>query len=196
MRIKHSGFTMLELVITLIILGMMLGMGLPAMSKMIQSSAVRQVTNELVRDFNVARSQAVDLNQIVTVCRRSDATTCHTGGTNSNKDWQDSGWLVFVDVATADQKPDSDAEILRETLIDSQVTIDQEIAADTTFKAAFSFFPDGTIKDSNLSRVNGVVVTMKICPASNTVKGRRITISERGDIRTDILSALSDCVDA
>jgi len=187
MRKKQSGFTMLELMITLIILGIMLGMGVPAMAQMIQSSTVSRVTNDLVRDFNSARSEAVDLNKVVTVCRRASDTTCETTG----DEWQSSGWLVFVEPTPATGTPASAAAVIRDTGPITNTTITHNPTTGATFNAAFSFWPDGTVRDSTNT---SVPVSMTVCPLStDSVKGRQLYINERGDIRTRVADAYEDC---
>lgn len=188
MRTKQSGFTLLELMITLIILGLMLGMGVPAMTQMIQSSNVSRVTNFLVRDFNLARSQAVDLNQTVTLCRRVTASTCHSGGAGNGANWQTSGWLVFTDPDN-DRTPNSADNVLRDTAPLNNVVITHNSTAGATFNAAFSFRPDGTIRDSNKKTAS---VSMTVCPPSDDVRGRQLYITERGDIRTRVADS-GDC---
>lgn len=178
---KESGFSLLELLITLVILGIMLAMGLPAMSQMIQSSSVRKVTNDLVRDFNVARSESSDLNQNITLCRRSGSTKNCVGST-SRIGWEQNGWLVFVD-ANQDDAPDTANEFIRVTAPSSDATINQNATAGSSFNGAIKFTPDGTVRDSNGKASD---VKFDICPLSSSVKGRTISVGGRGNIRTNI----------
>lgn len=182
MRTKQGGFTLLELIITLIILGLMLAMGLPAMSKMIQSSGVRQGANTLVRDFNIARSQASDLNQNITMCRRKTGSNdCRGAGTGAG--WNTVGWVIFVDANPIDAIPDTAGEYIRITDPITTVDIDHNGATGNQFDGQIRFAPDGTIRDSNndLATVN-----FDICPNSSDVTGRTVDMNSRGNIRTSI----------
>lgn len=181
MRTKQDGFTLLELVITLIILGIMLGIGLPAMTKMIQGTGVREAANTLVRDFNIARSQASDLNQNITLCRRTSGTTnCRGAGTGNG--WNTVGWVIFLD---NDQNavPDVAGEFIRITDPITTVTIDHNGTNGNVFNGSVRFAPDGTIRDSNFDLAE---VNFDICPLSPSVTGRTIDLNNRGNVRTSI----------
>lgn len=181
MRTKQDGFTLLELVITLIILGLMLGMGLPAMTKMIQGTGVREAANTLVRDFNIARSQASDLNQNITLCRRTSGTTnCRGAGPGAG--WHTDGWLIFLD---DDQNavPDVAGEFIRITDPLTTVTINHNGVNGNTFNGTVRFAPDGTVRDANFDLAE---VNFNICPLSPSVSGRTVDMNNRGNIRTSI----------
>ena len=181
MRTKQGGFTLLELMITLIILGIMLGLGLPAMSKMIQGAGVRQAANELVRDFNIARSQASDLNQGITLCRRSGTSTDCIGA-SSGDGWNENGWLIFVD-ANQDDTPDVDGVFIRVTDPITTAEINLNSTTGNTFDGAIKFAADGTVRDTN-NRL--ATVNFDICPNSADVSGRTVDLNNRGNVRTSI----------
>lgn len=187
MRTTQDGFTLLELVITLIILGLMLGMGLPAMSKMIQSTGVRQAANTLVRDFNIARSQASDLNQGITLCRRS-GTTNNCIGAGDGAGWDENGWVIFVD---ADQNdiPDTAGVFISITDPITTANIRHNSTTGNTFDGAIKFAADGTVrdKDDSLATVN-----FDICPTSPDITGRTIDMNNRGNVRTSIAEDETD----
>jgi type IV fimbrial biogenesis protein FimT len=84
--IKCSGFTLVELMITLAIAGILVGVGIPSFNSTISSSRLTSYANELVTALNLARSEAVKRGVQVTVSRK--------GSTSAQ--WE-SGWNVFVD---------------------------------------------------------------------------------------------------
>ena len=88
---KYSGFTLVELMITLFIVGILLAVGVPSMKTFLQSNQLIASTNELISAFHVARSEAIKQNSRVTICESSDGKTCATTGS-----WRE-GWIVFVD---------------------------------------------------------------------------------------------------
>jgi type IV fimbrial biogenesis protein FimT len=83
----QSGFTIIELMITLVIAGVLIGVGVPAMTEFLQNERVTSFTNKLLSDVMYARSKAVELNIPVVFCASSDGDSC-----NSN-DYKD-GWIV------------------------------------------------------------------------------------------------------
>ncbi len=192
MRTKQGGFTLLELVITLIILGMLLAMGLPAMSRMIQSSNVRTLTNELVRDLNLARSHASDLNSPITLCKTNTAGDgCQGAGTGTN--WHQNGWRILAD-DNNDRVPNVAGVYIRITGPSSAAEVEQVGITGRQFDGGISFFPDGTVRDNLDNTTQGI---FNICPNTTgsgvtAVSGRTVTIDERGNIRTTI-GASSGC---
>ncbi|MEE9327865.1 MAG: GspH/FimT family pseudopilin [Cocleimonas sp.] len=85
-----KGFTLLELMITVVIAGILASMAVPSFSQAIQNNRMSTQINELLATLNYARSEAIKRNINVSVCKSNNGTTC--GVVN----WKD-GWLVFVD---------------------------------------------------------------------------------------------------
>lgn len=90
---KCTGFTLVEIMITLIIVSILLTVGVPSLQSFFQGNNLVAATNELLSAIHVARSEAIKLQTRVTICESSNGTSC----TNpANNDWED-GWIVFVD---------------------------------------------------------------------------------------------------
>jgi len=94
---NNLGFTLVELIITLVIVGVLLGIGVPNFRSFIQNSRITSQSNELVGVLATARSEALKRNQAVVVCRSADPTAvtpvCAVGGGGT---WE-TGWLIFAD---------------------------------------------------------------------------------------------------
>ncbi len=88
---KHSGFTLVELMITIAIVAILLTVAVPSIKTFRQSNSLIAASNDLISAFNIARSEAIKLNQRVTICSSSDGTSC-----SDSAEWKD-GWIVFVD---------------------------------------------------------------------------------------------------
>jgi type IV fimbrial biogenesis protein FimT len=89
-RARVHGFTMIELVVTMTIAGILMALAVPAFSTFIQNTRLTTATNSLVLSLNLARSEALkrDIPTGVTVCASTDTLTCN--GAN----WT-SGWIVI-----------------------------------------------------------------------------------------------------
>lgn len=101
---KEYGFTMVELMITLVIAAILLAIGVPGFSAFIQNSRIDTQTQTLRTSLNFAREEAVKRAAPVSVCRSNNQTGCAGN-------WED-GWLVFVD-ADRDGVVDAGDTLLR-----------------------------------------------------------------------------------
>lgn len=88
MRLK--GFTLLELMVTITIAGILLGIAVPALGTFIRGSRLSGGAREFIVDFALARNEAVLRASTVTVCTSTNMTDC------TNSPWT-AGRLVFVD---------------------------------------------------------------------------------------------------
>lgn len=86
-----TGFSLIELVITLAVVGILLGIGTPAIGRFVESTRLTSATNNLISDLSLARTEAVKRGVRVGLCTSADQSTCTNSGT-----WTQ-GWLVFVD---------------------------------------------------------------------------------------------------
>jgi type IV fimbrial biogenesis protein FimT len=71
-----QGFTITELVITVVIFGILTAMGVPAYTQFVRDSRRAAVLNEFSAALNLARSEAIKRGVPVAVCRTSDGWTC------------------------------------------------------------------------------------------------------------------------
>lgn len=82
--LRHQGFTLLDLLITVAIAGILITIGIPSFNQIINSNRLTTNINKLVTTLYLARSEAIKRNQPVTI-RKSGA------------EWE-SGWTVFADL--------------------------------------------------------------------------------------------------
>ncbi len=88
---QSYGFTLIELMVTLAVFGIVAALAFPGFKLYQQNSNRVSQINDLVATFNLARSEAVKRNLAVSACASADQATC----SNVN-DWT-TGWIVFVD---------------------------------------------------------------------------------------------------
>lgn len=92
-RAAQAGFTMVELLTVLAILGILIAIATPSMTQFIADWRVNSAVNSLSRDFRAARSEAIKRSRPVVICK---ANANYDGCASGGDDWVQ-GWLVFVD---------------------------------------------------------------------------------------------------
>lgn len=85
------GFTLVELLITLIVAGILAAVAVPGFQQFVASNQLTTSTNDLIADLALSRSEAIRRARAIVVCASSNGTGCTTSTTFA------SGWIIFVD---------------------------------------------------------------------------------------------------
>jgi type IV fimbrial biogenesis protein FimT len=89
---RESGFTMVELMITLVVVAILLAAAVPFLGDFTRNNRLVGQSNDIASSIQLARSEAVKQGVNTVICPSSDLTSC----SNNAADWQN-GWLVFSD---------------------------------------------------------------------------------------------------
>jgi type IV fimbrial biogenesis protein FimT len=98
-----AGFSLLELLVTLSVAGILLGLAAPSFKGILLDSQRTAAVNSFVHSIYLARITAATQGRTVSICRSTDGDTCSNGTAN----WQH-GWIVFVN-NDRDEPPMRDA---------------------------------------------------------------------------------------
>lgn len=105
------GFTLLELMVGITVLGILLGIGVPAFNEIVRNNRVAAQANELITALNLTRSEATKRGLPVTICAAADADQDSCAAADA-KDWKN-GWVIFSDRTGTAGKIDGDDEVLQ-----------------------------------------------------------------------------------
>lgn len=161
---QASGFTLLELMVTLGIAAILLMAGLPSFRTFSQNLELRGAAQRLASDLDHARHSAVNRNGLTGVCS-GDATAGCTGSTA----WDD-GWIVFED---ANGNRDFDPG---ETVLTVAPGFRRVAARSSAARTRLMFYPNGTAPGSN--------ATVWLCDERGSAHGYQLRVSLTGRVRT------------
>lgn len=88
---NQQGFTLVELLITILVASILLATAVPAFNDFIQNNRITATSNELVTALAVARSEAIRRRGPVSLCSSANQATCA-----NSANWG-TGWIVFSD---------------------------------------------------------------------------------------------------
>jgi len=166
---RAAGFTLLELLGTVALAGLLLGLAVPSFRSWVLDGRRTADVNGFVLAVQVARSEAAKSSHSVILCKTQDRRRC--GGAELRFD---AGWMVFVN--TDDRLPParSDAEPL---VLAYEPELEGTIVAN---RPLFEFRP--LLRRST----NGTVV---FCDARGAAAARAVIVSYTGRPRVDRVDA-------
>ncbi|NQZ32411.1 MAG: type II transport protein GspH [Oceanospirillaceae bacterium] len=92
----QTGFSLIELMISLVILGLLIGIALPNFNRFIAQRRVSSIQQNLIDTLSLARSEAVTRGERVVVCAIPAGQVACAAVSTTNTDWS-GGWIVFVE---------------------------------------------------------------------------------------------------
>ena len=150
-KFSYRGLTLIELMITLVILGVTVTVAAPAMQQLIHGNRLRTETSRLLDAINLARSEAVLRNIPVSLC---PSTMADSGQALCAGELGD-GWIVFTN-RNRDRVIDADsAEIIRAFEAIPPGYSLTNLAGSQPVRELISYLPDGS------SRRN---LSLLVCP--------------------------------
>jgi type IV fimbrial biogenesis protein FimT len=162
-RRSHRGFTLVEVLTTLGVMGVSLSLVVPTFSSLTRSNLRATAINELVGTLHVARSEAITRNSPVVICPSADGHTC------ARVAWE-AGWIRFVD-GDGDYQADAGEAILGSEPAIAGLSIRSE-----EFTTAFGFTPKGQVSAPGGSTGGDFT----FCASGNGAEAQVVVVSPLG----------------
>ncbi len=157
----QTGFTLLEVMIVLVLLGVIAAMAVPSLERSATQSEVRKAAGDLAMTINTARAYAVSRREMIPII---------AAGGDATNEWGNPGWIVRLPAGV-----DGD-QTFRTT---EKVTIDETVAG----VSSFSLGPDGRVYNAAGTAVIAQL-SFDICPVvAGSVSGRKLEINVFGKVR-------------
>ncbi len=168
-RGNSHGFTILELMVTVAVAGILSMVVVPELSIFLKNSAARQTTFDMMSALTIARSEAIKRGSRVLLCRTADphASVPICGG--DTKDWS-TGWLVFI-AEDGDSEFDVGTDIL--VTVGDATSNGISLFTNNITDASLEFRSDGSIGAAGTAR-------FVICDDRGTEAGRQLNVTRVG----------------
>lgn len=136
---RHSGLTLIEVMVTLVIICILSGVALPSMRAFVIQNRLSAETSQFIAALTLVRSEAILRGRAVLICRSINANAadavCSAAATSKHAadDWG-AGWLVMVG--------DSRKILLRQGALDDNTQVNtgrKSITYNGTGNASSSF---------------------------------------------------------
>lgn len=171
-----SGFTLIELMVSLSVAAILLTVGVPGFQEFIKANSLNSRVNSFVADLNLARSEAIKRSGRVTMCKSSTLTSCTNAG-----GWEQ-GWIIFFD-------PDGDRGVLDPNTNDKVIRTASPMSGNITIRGNsnvannISFLSSGFVHKNSIGSFIFCDDRIKAF-SSDKVKAKAVVISFIGRVRT------------
>ena len=87
---RTAGFTLIELMITLAVVAILLGLIAPGFTTFVKNNRLTNQINTLIGTLHLARAEAANRREVVILCASDNGSACNTTR------WEE-GWIMFTD---------------------------------------------------------------------------------------------------
>lgn len=159
MLYKNQGFTLYELLMTLLLVALLAGLAMPSFSSVLARQRQRVEIDALFHALHLARKESIMRRKVVSLCPSADQKTCSPG-----RDWS-SGWLMFEN-KDRDSPPRVDAgePILKSHVVGEQIRVSAN-------RSGF------TLRATFLRATNGTFV---VCDSQSRILPKALVVSYTG----------------
>ena len=169
MRNYDKGFTLLELMMAVGILGITMAFAAPSFTALISNNRISGNANDFISALQLAKAEAAARINPTTICKKNAAgNACVAAG-----DWQQ-GWIVFSDINGDGGVDAGETVVLNHEALDPRITFGGTVQVVNSI----TFRPSGT------TSITGTQVLI-VCDGrgfDESAKGILVTITGRGGV--------------
>ena len=157
---SQTGFTLYELLTTMLVVGVVLAIGVPNMASFRQNSRMTAAANDLHSSFHLARSEAARAKTSITICATADSSVALPvcGGE------LEAGWVVFED-RDGDISVDAGEPVIRRfPAMDASIVVNT-VGPDDYFSFAATGLGRGNVTGTP------PLATMILCDPRGNIRG-------------------------
>ena len=130
MKRAQAGFTLLELMVVVAIVGVLMAVAVPAMGDFIRNGRITAAANDVMAALHFTRSEAIKRRFPVTLCTSADALQANNqpnaGATCADSEFL-TGWIVFVDLNQDGVRDAGDTIMLNHGPMNANITAASEV---------------------------------------------------------------------
>lgn len=180
------GLTLVELMITISIAGILLALAVPSLQTFVSRNAMRSLANDFTLGLQRTRAEAINRNQCMVMCKSSTANTSQPVCDTTLDNWA-VGWAVYgVPSCDIADRPDSatEAATQAEQLVFAKEGTDARytLAVQGTAVRAIMFNARGVPDLAGASRFN--LSDSQSTTAENNQYGRTLCVDKVGRVRS------------
>ncbi|WP_114240121.1 GspH/FimT family pseudopilin [Dyella sp. C9] len=192
---RLRGFTLVELVITIVVLAVLAAAAMPSFMGLIRRNEVTSQANNLLADLQYARSEALTRRAFVSLCPRApDAGAADESCGDADSDNFDGGWLVYAasSAHAAYDSSDADHPLLRLTAIPATVSMRAGDGGILTFNSRGELVGnDGDVVLAACYRSGSD--TAAAGESSSIVPGKQVRVASSGRVAVSNFGEDSSC---
>lgn len=95
-HIHSAGFTIIELMVTIAVVSVLLGIGVPAFTDTVRNNRMANQTNAVVGALNYARAESATRGMPISICAANAARDACVAAAATATNWTN-GWIIFTD---------------------------------------------------------------------------------------------------
>lgn len=170
-RNQISGFSMIELMVTVAIVAILVAIAFPSFEGSMRSNRVATASNELLASLSLARSEAIRNPGGAAICTTTSGTACN--GTS----WDD-GWMVWIDLNGDGLVTNANDRVVRYVQGHNRLAITADSAGGVAAENLIRFDRRGR----TIGTVRELVVEPDVCPSGVELR-RVVNLTTTGQVR-------------